>query len=435
MNRRLIPDRNTRHNTRGQADAIFYPNSTVGGDVDSFFKFDASRVPGVSTAKHLTSHNCDRRIVIMRCEEEIGMTIVTKKRFHIGGIVLILTVAAFRKMGRFVIAGIALLLVSRIRMIFARKLIIGRLIAKDCRAFSVRYQGLTRWADRNAATIAASGIAAYIRVVYKQPACVIRVFRITLNKDAAAAPVVARHAAIVCDVDCTFFSAVTIFRAVNHRVNPLAHSDAGTFRSVAHIRGNISSLNVEPCHTSLIKIGNVNAAASFLGIVASNLAIGNGDMGAVIGSKSAAAVVTIAILAAEFSHSIIRDIATRNGHDAALGHNAATESLVECAITGDYAISYGDLGITGIHTTAAISAVAGNDAASQFKGRDAAFVVGYHNARADTRARSAANVSAAHVDGRAVLGIDEVADLAIFLLREHAAFKIKVAAIEKVDEP
>lgn len=54
----------------------------------------------------------------MRCEEEIGMTIVTKKRFHIGGIVLILTVAAFRKMGRFVIAGIALLLVSRIRMIF-----------------------------------------------------------------------------------------------------------------------------------------------------------------------------------------------------------------------------------------------------------------------------------------------------------------------------
>lgn len=122
----------------------------------------------------------------MRCEEEIGMTIVTKNRFQIGGIVLILTVAAFRKMGRFVIAGIALLLVSRIRMIFAKKLIIGRLIAKDCRAFSVRYQGLTRWADRNAATIAASGIAAYIRVVYKQPACVNRVVRITLNKDAAA---------------------------------------------------------------------------------------------------------------------------------------------------------------------------------------------------------------------------------------------------------
>lgn len=186
INRRLILGHNTRHNTRGQADAIFYPNNTVGGDVDSFFKFDASRVPGVSTTKHLTSHNCDRRFVIMRCEEEIGMTIVTKNIFQIGGFVLILTVVAGRKMGRFVIAGIALLLVSRIRMIFARILITGRRIAKDCRAFSVRYQGLTRWADRNAATIAASGIAAYIRVIYKQPACVIRVIRITLNKDAAA---------------------------------------------------------------------------------------------------------------------------------------------------------------------------------------------------------------------------------------------------------
>ena len=158
-------------------------------------------------------------------------------------------------------------------------------------------------------------------------------------------------------------------------------------------------------------------------------------MGAVIGSKPSAAMVTPAIVAAELNHSIIRDIATRNGHDAALGHNAATESRVECAITGDYAISYGDLGITGIHTTATISAVAGNYAASQFKGRGDALLVGYHNARAVTRTGSAANVSAAHVDSRAVLGIDEVADLAIFLLREHSAFKIKVAAIEKVDEP
>lgn len=182
-------------------------------------------------------------------------------------------------------------------------------------------------------------------------------------------------------------------------------------------------------------IGNVNAAAGFIGVVAGNLTIGNSDFRSIIGSKPSAAMVTVAIRVAEFSHSIIRDIATRNGHDAALGHNAATESHVECAITGDYAISYGDLGIMGIHTTATISAVAGNDAASQIKGRGAAFLVGYHNARAGTRAGSATNVSAAHVDSRAVLGIDEVADLAIFLLREHAAFKIKVTAIEKVDEP
>ena len=78
FNRRLIPGRNTRHNTRGQADAIFYPNSTVGGDVDSFFKFDASRVPSVSTTKHLTGYHCVRRIVTPRCEEEIGMTVLAE---------------------------------------------------------------------------------------------------------------------------------------------------------------------------------------------------------------------------------------------------------------------------------------------------------------------------------------------------------------------
>ena len=74
INRRLIPVLNTR----GQADAIFYPNSTVDGNGDSFFKFDASRVPGVSTAKHLTGYHCDRRIVTPRCEEEIGMTVLAK---------------------------------------------------------------------------------------------------------------------------------------------------------------------------------------------------------------------------------------------------------------------------------------------------------------------------------------------------------------------
>ena len=43
----------------------------------------------------------------------------------------------------------------------------GRQIAKDCRALSVRYQRLARGADCYAAAIAASGIAANVRVVYK----------------------------------------------------------------------------------------------------------------------------------------------------------------------------------------------------------------------------------------------------------------------------
>ena len=52
-------------------------------------------------------------------------------------------------------------------MIIARMLIIGRLIAEDCRALSVRYQRLARRADCYAAAIAASGIAAYIGAIDK----------------------------------------------------------------------------------------------------------------------------------------------------------------------------------------------------------------------------------------------------------------------------
>lgn len=232
---------------------------------------------------------------------------------------------------------------------------------------------------------------------------------------------------IVCDVDFTIFS------TVNHRVNHLAHSNASTLRSEAHVRGNNSSRDIQPRHTRTglvitVDIRDVNTAAGFLGVVAGNLATKNGDMGAVIGSKPSAAVVTIAIVATEFSHSIIRDIAARNIHDAALGHNAATESLVECAITGDYAISYGDRGAFSIHTAAIRSAVAGNYATGQLKGRGSTFIVGHHNACARTRARSATHVAAAHVDGRAVFGIDEVADVAILCLREHTACKIEHAA-------
>ena len=79
-------------------------------------------------------------------------------------------------------------------------------VAKDCRAFGVRYQRLARRADCNATTIATSGIAAYIRAVYKEPAsirCV--VIRIALNEDAASAPVKARHAVVISDVDWAIF--------------------------------------------------------------------------------------------------------------------------------------------------------------------------------------------------------------------------------------
>ena len=154
---------------------------------------------------------------------------------------------------------------------------------------------------------------------------------------------------IVCDVDYTFFSAVTFFRAVNHRVNHLAHSDAGTFRSVAHVRGNNSSRNVEPSRILArlplsTNIGNINATAGFLGIVASNLAARNGDMGAVIGSKPSAAMTTIAIRATEFSVFVVSDIATRNGHTAARSQDATAKAVdrIACVVAGNYAAGHLD---------------------------------------------------------------------------------------------
>lgn len=243
---------------------------------------------------------------------------------------------------------------------------------------------------------------------------------------------------IVCDVDYTFFSAVTIFRAVNHRVNPLAHSDAGTFRSVAHVRGNNSSRNVEPCHTLLIKIGNVNAATSFFRIIASNLAIRNGDTGAVFGSKAAAAVVTISILAAEFSHSIVGDITARNGHDAAYGHNAATIARliafpIERRIARNYRIFRNRYArAVRVHTAAIGSVVACDHATGQIKGRTFIFEF---DACALAPRGCTANVATAHIDGGAVLGIDEAADIAVLFLRKRTAPKVKLAVLVDVNEP
>ncbi len=50
-------------------------------------------------------------------------------------------------------------------------------------------------------------------------------------------------------------------------------------------------------------------------------------MGTVIGSKPSAAMTTITFVTAEFSHSIIRDKATRNGHAATRSQDAAAETV------------------------------------------------------------------------------------------------------------
>lgn len=50
-------------------------------------------------------------------------------------------------------------------------------------------------------------------------------------------------------------------------------------------------------------------------------------MGAVIGSKPSAAMVTPAIVAAKLSVFIVSDVATRNGHTTARNQDAATETI------------------------------------------------------------------------------------------------------------
>ena len=177
-----------------------------------------------------------------------------------------------------------------------------------------------------------------------------------------------------------------------------------------------------------IDIGNVNAAACFLRIVARDLAARNGDMSTVSSGKSSAAMIAITIMATEIGIFIVSDVATGNSDAAAFGHDAATKaSRIKRAVAGDYAISYSDRGAFSIHTTATISAVAGNYATGQIKGRGTTFLVGNHNARARGRARSATHIAAAHVDSRAVLGIDQAANAATLFLRDHAAHKFRFA--------
>ena len=65
-------------------------------------------------------------------------------------------------------------------------------------------------------------------------------------------------------------------------------------------------------------IGNVNAATGFFRIIASNLATGNDDMGAFFGSKPSAAMTTPAIITAEFSIAIVRNVTAGNSNAAAI---------------------------------------------------------------------------------------------------------------------
>ena len=188
-------------------------------------------------------------------------------------------------------------------------------------------------------------------------------------------------------------------------------------------------------------IGNVNAAAGFVGVVAGNQTIGNSDFRSIVGSKPSAAMVTVAIRAAEFSHSIIRDIATRNGHDAALGHNAATESHVGCAITGDYATEHVDfghvvfrvfrvhIGAVSVHTAASRSAVTCDHATDEAEGGTFAVLDAKFDACALALRGCTANVATAHIDGRTFLGINQTVNTDIFLLRNHATLEIERTAL------
>ena len=237
---------------------------------------------------------------------------------------------------------------------------------------------------------------------------------------------------IIRDVDLLTCS------AVNHRVNHLANADTSALGSIAHIRGNNSSRDIQPRHTRTglgitSDIRDINTAAGFLGIVASNLAIGNGDMGAVIGSKSSAAMVAVAFLTAEFGIAIVRNVTAGNSNAAAFGHDAATKSVnaIKRAITGDYATGHCDCRPIGIYTAAARSAVAGNYAVRNAKSR---IFDRYSCAGSTVRTITSTNVTTFHFDGRAVLRVHQVSDTAVFLLCEHAALEIEITAVIDVDE-
>ena len=182
----------------------------------------------------------------------------------------------------------------------------------------------------------------------------------------------------------------------------------------------------------LKNIGNVNAATSFFRIIASNLATRNGDMGAVLGSKPSAAMVTVAIRAAEVGIAIVRNVTAGNSNAAAFGHDAATKSVhaIKRAITGDYAAGHRDCRPIGIYTAATRSAVAGNYAVRNVKSR---LVDRYSCTGTIVLTITSTNVTTVHIDGRLILRVHQASDMVVFLLCEHAALKTEMTAVD-VDE-
>ena len=153
-------------------------------------------------------------------------------------------------------------------------------------------------------------------------------------------------------------------------------------------------------------------------------------MSTVFSGKSSTAMIAITIVTTVIGIFIVSNVATRNSNAAAFGHDAAAETNTSSkrAVAGDYAISYVDRGVFSIHTTATRSTVAGNYATGNLEGR----ITVYFNSAARTRARSSTHIAAAHVDGRAVLGIDQAANAAALFLRDHAAHKVKRATLAVV---
>ena len=156
-------------------------------------------------------------------------------------------------------------------------------------------------------------------------------------------------------------------------------------------------------------------------------------MGAVLGSKPSAAMVTATIRVAEVGIAIVRNVTARNSNAAAFGHDAATKSVhaIKRAITGDYAAGHRDCRPIGIYTAATRSAVAGNYAVRNAKGR---IFDRYSCAGSTVRTITSANVTALHIDGRTAPRVHQVSDLTAFLLCEHAALKTEMTAVIDVDE-
>ena len=393
---------------------------------------DRARPVGSSATKHLTCYGSDIR------QRFSVSTIANKKKILVTGIFKIFSYfAAFVVRGPILVIG---LFVCAARSVITTARITVR-ITENRDAIGIGNGSLTSRASGKPAAKAIGMIVGNQSVIYIEARRFSALVTATLNEHATAAPVVGGIGRIVSDVG---FLAAHIKIANCRRRD----TDTAALRVLRHVTGDGSTRELKR-GKGQTPSASINTAASLSRIVTGNVTTVNCETATIESSDTTAAVTTVAlvnILIALFYvielAIVIGHVAIRDGHIRVLRTDARaiTWPILERTVTGNRAASrtasrtdsHVDCRAVSVHTAAIESVVACDHATGQIKGRTFIFEF---DACALARRGCTANVATAHIDGRAVLGIDQVTDLRVLSRGQHAALKVKRTARIDVDEP